>query len=144
MPAGTVKFYNSEKGFGFISKDDGSAKYSSTFRTAPRRSKRLIPLKHRNHEQGASAANIRKLPELRKTFDVSGIGPNVRDMHEALCHSHATNGCFGREENELIRLSAGGKRWRDVVQRDWTEPITFSQPQTAELSFAKPGRIHQH
>jgi hypothetical protein len=81
---------------------------------------------------------------LRKTFGVSEIGPNVRDMHEALRHSHATNGCFGREVNELIRLSAGGKRWRDVVQRDWTEPITFSQPQTAELSFAKPRRILQH
>ena len=39
MPAGTVKFYNGEKGFGFISKDDGSGEMFVHITKAPRKSK---------------------------------------------------------------------------------------------------------
>ena len=39
MPARTVKFYNGEKGFGFISKDDGSGEMFVHITKAPRKSK---------------------------------------------------------------------------------------------------------
>ena len=57
MPAGTVKFYNSEKGFGFISKDDGSGEIFVHISNCAEEIEELVKGQRVRFDEGTSKRN---------------------------------------------------------------------------------------
>jgi cold shock protein len=57
MPAGTVKFYNGEKGFGFISKDDGSGEIFVHITNCAEEIEELVKGQRVRFDEGVSKRN---------------------------------------------------------------------------------------
>ena len=71
MPAGTVKWYDTEKGFGFLAAEDGDEVFVSVLRTA-------------KSSTGESVADVAKIQELGGPPTIIPITPKMRRFLFAL------------------------------------------------------------
>src|SRR5262249_32766498 len=92
----------------------------------------------------ASSADVSELDQRPKALGVSGVSPDVCDVNEPPRFNEAPHWGIRIKPKDLLALPVVGKRRRDAIQCNRTEPIARGEPEHAERGSADPSCIFQH